>query len=952
MKNSKTLTANAVRMGILALSSTLIFPAMAEEAEKPTERIEVTGSKIKRIGELSPTPITVITGDTMVDAGITNVAGLLEELPSATTGLSPETTNNSVFANGLNNADLRGMGTDRTLVLVNGRRFVSGSPTSSAVDLNNIPTSIIERIEISTGGASAVYGSDAVAGVVNIVTKKSFDGFEVDASTRQPSQDGGESSYASFTFGNELDKLSFIGNVSYTKDEQLRGDQRSFIRNGVLSYDHPDNVDNTDGIPRRTILGEGQSSLFIYSKTGDFFAPGGHYVFADNGDIREFEANDFYPASKTQGSRNTQYYTGEGDGYNFLEHKYVRTPLERINAMGNFTYDYADDHSVSLELLYSDTHAYGESSPAFFSFARQRTDNPLLTEQARQFFQDKGMQTFNAYYLGSAFGNRKYDQQRDTARASLSFEGGISESWSYDAYAQFGQVKQHTEFQGEVLTAKLREALDAGLYNGQIVCAKRDAAGNVIGAVEGCTPANIWGKDLVSQQSLDYFSTVAEREATIEQTVFGATVSGDVFELPAGTVVTAFTYEYRKESSVTEPDENMTKGLIFGNASEAMNGGFSVNEAAVEVSVPLISDVFLISDLTLETAYRFMDYSEVGQEDAWKASLNWTVSDDLKLRFNKSKSVRAPNISELYNPKSQTYAGFNDPCEQGQIDNAGQYKDNIVANCRAAGIPVGWAPSNNWKSTNHPGFIVGNTDLSAEIANDITIGFVYTPQYLENFSVTVDYWEFDMEDMITYPSAAQIVSGCYESESLDNPYCALIERTPGTLEIDNFYQKPVNAATSNLKGTDFEVNYGFDTGFGDFDLRLLGTYLENREHNTTGKEEDYRNTTGNYNNPRLKMRFTANYSIDDLGLALTSNYRHHTRLSNDWTPEDNDYNEVPSYIKWDLTGRYNITDALQVRAGVLNLFDVEPPRNPATYDQGAYFDLDGRTYTLGVNYKF
>ena len=229
-------TAKAVRFGLLAAATSIACTGFSYAEDKPEtfERIEVTGSKIKRIGEIAPTPVTVITGDGLIEAGVTNVADLLHKMPNTLVGLAPETTNNTVFASGLNNTDLRGLGSDRTLVLVNGRRFVAGSPSSGAVDLNNIPTAMVERIEITTGGASAVYGSDAIAGVVNIVTKTSFDGLAIDASTTRPTEDGGEEEYASLTFGSDLGKANFVTNISWSRQGQISYMDREFLREAPI----------------------------------------------------------------------------------------------------------------------------------------------------------------------------------------------------------------------------------------------------------------------------------------------------------------------------------------------------------------------------------------------------------------------------------------------------------------------------------------------------------------------------------------------------------------------------------------------------------------------------------------------------------------------------------------------------------------------------------------------
>ncbi len=949
--NSKI--AKAIRLAVMfGASASAAMSVSTFAAEESVERIQVTGSKIKRIGELSPTPVTVIMGDAFVNAGITNVADLLSQLPAAAVGISPETSNNSIFANGLNTTDLRGLGSSKTLVLVNGRRFVSGEPGDSAVDLNNIPTAMVERIEITTGGSSAIYGSDAVAGVVNIITKKSMSGIEIDASTSTPTEDGGKETYFSFTFGDENEKSSFITNISYAKQEQLAGHQRNFLVNGPVSYDNPDNVNNEDGIPRRSIYMAGNKKLKYYSPTGDFFMPSGHYIFADDGTVRDFEANDFLPESQTSGSRNTNYFLGEGDGYHFLDNKYVRTPLERINVTSQFNYDIAEDHSMNFEFLYSDTSAFGESSP-IFKGTTLRADNAFFSAETQQFFTDEGQTTFTTYLTTDALGHRKYEQDRATVRAALSFEGLLSDDWVYDAYIQKGQVHQVTTWHGEMIEEHYNNAIDAVNWEGEIVCADRNDDGNVVGGIAGCSPLNLWGRNLASQEALDYIGATAMRDATIDQTTAAITVSGDLYTLPAGMIASAFTLEYREEKSTTTPDAAMGAGLIFGNQSLASSGKYDVFEAAVELSVPLLTNSVVADDIFLELAYRFMDYSSTGKDNAWKIGINYVLNGELTMRANMSRSVRAPNIGELYAPGSQTFSSFTDPCGQGAIDNAAaEKKANIEANCRADGIPVGWEPSEDWKRSNHSGYISGNTELTNEVANDFTVGFVYNPSFIEGFGITVDYWSFDFSDEINYPDAEDVVDGCYESESLDNLYCGLKERTAAMLEIDNYYVRPINSATSKMSGADIELNYIVETSFGTFAPRLIATYNENRGGNDTGFAEDAYQEEGEQKFPKWKASFITNYDYKDLSLTLKINYRAGTVDDNEWDIEQNDYNDIPSYTTVDITGRYVITDGLQIRAGILNVFDRQPPFNPFAYDEAQYYDLFGQRLTLGVNYTF
>ncbi len=356
-----------------------------------------------------------------------------------------------------------------------------------------------------------------------------------------------------------------------------------------------------------------------------------------------------------------------------------------------------------------------------------------------------------------------------------------------------------------------------------------------------------------------------------------------------------------------------------------------------------------------------MDYSSTGTDSAWKVGLNYVLNDEFRLRANMARSVRAPNISELFASKSQTFRSFNDPCGQGAIDNApAETKANIENNCRAAGIPQGWEPSEDWKRTNHAGFILGNVDLQNEVADDVTIGFVYNPSWAEGLGITVDYWKFELEDEINYPSAIDIVNFCYESESLENLYCGLLERTAGTFEIDDYSEKPINSASSELSGVDLEVVYNFETDFGTFEPRLIATYIEKAGINNTGFADDYQVLHGSQfmtgsvatDRVRWKARLITNYSYEDFSAALTINYRHNSVQDNEWDAEQNDYNDLPSYTTFDLTGRYILTEGLELRAGVLNMFDRKPPHVYGANSDGAFYDMFGKRLTVGVNYQF
>lgn len=933
----------AVRIALLATTSTALLASTSLYAaeEEIIERIAVTGSKIKRIGSLSATPVTVITGADMMKMGITNVADILNKLPSSTVGLSPETTTNNIFANGLNFTNLRGLGSDRTLVLVNGRRFVAGSNGGSAVDLNTIPTAMVARIEIITGGASAVYGSDAIAGVINIITRKDLDGIELDVSYTQPQQSGGEESQFSITAGGDYldNKLSSIFNFTYAEQSQLRPTDRDFLDNPVNSIYNPD---TSEGAPAR-IAYEGRKPLSWLNEAGTFSADdGGQYTFDNNGAMKVFD----YGEGRIPGPGNNSNYCGPScEGYDPINYGLVRTPLERMVFTLNTDYEINDDHKIFTEISYIDYQSNGEGSPVFHSNNPIMVDNAFLPEDTRQLMIDTGMLELNLSRMDTEFGNRVYNQDRETFRFLIGIEGAITDEWEYSFHAQRGQLKETTVWDGEIWADRYDKAKDAVFANdGSIVCRDADAK------AAGCVPLNLLGVNQASQEAIDWVSTSAGQTAKTTQTTTGLVVNGALFDLPAGYISAAFSADYRKEESETHPDQALIDGTIFGNNSLPMQGEYDVMEFAAEFSIPLLSDMFLVHDLGLDLAYRWMDYSTAGQEDAWKIGLNWSPIEDIRFRATKSKSVRAPNIGELFDPGGQTFESFKDVCDAINVELGAD--GNRKKNCQASGLPQGWNPSDEWFQSNTPGVNAGNPDLKSETSNDYTIGMVYTPNYLEGFSLTVDYWAFEISNAINDIDVDVAVRYCYDSVSLDNVYCDLFTRDSTSGDIIDFLQAPVNSASFDVKGLDIETHYNIPTdSFGDFNIHLIATYLEQWETNPTGFTEDLQVDVGEYTDPRWKAMFSLGWNYDALSLEARSNYRHSAVADNEWQPKNNNYNDIPSYTIWDFTGAYDFTDSFTLRFGMKNAFDIAPPRNPYVSDGDGYYDTQGRAFFLGANYR-
>ncbi|MBQ4858694.1 TonB-dependent receptor [Pseudoalteromonas sp. MMG007] len=962
MLNNKV--SKAVRLAIaFGAASTVAFTANTfaaeDEGAEKVERIEVTGSRIKRFSEVSPTPVTTITGEELSNAGITNVSDLLQKLPSSGVGSAPTTTTNTIFGAGINTTDLRQLGEGRTLVLVNGRRYVGASVDNPAVDLNGIPTEMIERMDIVHGGASAVYGSDAIAGVVNIILKKSQDTIDFNYKKSITEQSGGEEESFSFTFGGEDDKISFITSLSYSETEQLEAQDRDFLRNPVSGMLNPDNVSDDDGIPQNILAtGEyaGLQTLGYYDRAGDAFLPNGHVVFEDNGAFSPVTVG-----GVTRPAPNNQLrYFGDGfsNGYKFIEHQDLATPLNRFNVFTNVVNNYADDHSMNFEISFSKASAYAESSPIFLAESI-RSDNAFLHPDAKAQLDEAGQDSVTIYKLASGFGNRTYEDDRTTLNTTLSFQGLLLDEFDYEVYFSYGRNKNDTTWNGEFLSENFNKAIDAVEIDGAIRCADRDSDGTLVGALDGCQALSLFGLNGASQEALDYVTTSASISKVKQQQVIGGVISGYAFDMPAGGVSFALSAEHRKETGSNEPGAAMQNNLVFGNFVKAWDGEFTVDEIGVEMSVPLLVDAPFVDSLSLELAARYMDYSSVGDNVAWKVGFNYAMNDQLRFRGTKSKSVRAPSLSQLYSAGTQSFASYGDPCDQTNISTATDSKKaNLIANCQAAGIPnpgttVGdWRPSDDWRSVTPPSVNSGNPNLQEETSDDTLFGVIYTPT--ENITLIADYWSFDVEDAINSLGAQRVVDDCYEASSLDNSACDLVDRDPITLDISEVRNGPYNLASYALKGVDLEGTYKYESSYGLFNVRLLASYLEHREFNTDVSSDGYEPTptVGEVRYPRWQGNLTLGYTYDDLYIGMIGKYRHSTVQDREWTIENNNYNDVPSYTEWSLNGRYNVSEMIEVRLGISNLFDITPPRNPETYDDGEFFDVYGRRFNLGLNLRF
>jgi len=932
------------------------------------DQIVVTGSRIARPDLVNPMPVSVIDMEEQLRFGQTNLYDVLSSNPAIGVGNSLSSGVGGWDA-GAAFINLRNLGTNRSLTLIDGKRRVSSSARSSAVDIATIPLGMIERVDIVTGGAAAVYGADAVTGAVNIITKKNIEQTTVSATKGLSERgDAGEfsASVASgFQFADGRGRVSLGG--TYSKTDPLYMYDRYDWRDQPLILANPANTGPADGIPDKVHLYNYRQHYYAYEP--NFWVAGDQkrYMLESGGGVREMFHDQYY----TNGPG--QFATGNGgDGRNLTDHYQFRGADQTVSFMGRVDFDFSDNLHGGAWLNHARTNYDGNNYPyrddtrtTFMGVgsAKAYLDNPFLPDSIRQLMQDKGL---TALSIDRTYGNfpvREEDHNRTTNTVGFEFGGNLGAYTAWSAFAQYGSVTNDF-VQGNVpRRSHWLAARDVIEVNGQPVC--RDAAARAA----GCVPLNIFSTTAPSKALLGYVLDDRNERRQNTQLLAGAQVNGSAFELPAGALQFAAGLEYRKDTLKNTDDPlaksgELTYGGGPGKRSE-LDVESDVAEVFGELMVPLLADATFAKRLDLELAYRYSDYSTVGGTNAWKTGLLWEPVDGFAVRGVRSRSVRTPNYGELYEPifTSTTAGSIADPCMVGSYDVSALR----AANCLASGVPE---PITDPKIGPHI-TTGGNPDLKPETSDSLTIGFVWQPAFLENFDLTVDYWDIKIEDVITQINYATIMRLCVDLPSVDNPYCAAVTRnqTPDVPTAQHGVVLPAGAALTvtaqqanvsrlRARGIDVSARYAFDLGPGRLGLKLAGTWLKEHITQTTpGISSGDVISDGAYSNPHLKASLTTTYDIGQFGVALNTRF-HGDGLgdANASSAEEYDDNTVPSRTYHDLSARYSFNNGHTVNVGVSNLLDTQPPYmgfgEPGIYANASVYDLVGRAYNLTWNYTF
>lgn len=957
----------------------------AEEAQK-LERIEVTGSRLIKLSTDSPSPLQIITSEEIAKSGVANLQDLLLKNPAlGTPGISRTNSNFSTSGGGQATVDLRNLGSDRTLVLVNGRRFVAGVPTSSTVDLNTIPADFIERVEILTGGASASYGSDAIAGVVNIILKKNYQGLMVDVQQGQSEKNDDKKSKFSMTYGsNAADgKANMMLHFGYTK------------QGAVMSKDREGN--ETDNISVGAGLTGNWKEIFdvrypFYSS----FAPQGRFFVGPTlATSRTFDANGNVIPFSTNGP------AGDGvgaTGFNRQAYRTIAIPTERYLFAAKGEVQLAENHTAYVEGNYAQTttrtalepfplSASGNggiypgtnSVPAETRLANGTiVRNPLIPQALFDLMRDSngdGLKDYNFTRRMSEFGGRGGKADRDTFRIVSGVNGELGGSWDYDVYAMYGSNKEAQVAGGQVNVLNFRNALEViPDANGNAIC--RDAEARK----QGCVPVDIFGLGKISAGAVNYIQAPSLLATFTTQKMAAATVRGELMQLPAGPLAVAFGGEYRAEYSRTEFDPLQQAGLNAGNAIPRTEGKFNVKELFGEFRVPLLRKMPGVESLAVTGIARQSDYSTIGNTTSWNLGAEYSPIRDLKFRASRAAAVRAPNIGELFSPGSQTFpTGLIDPC----LGVTATSNTPASAACRAApGVAANIAANGKFTLTQADtqgisGFGSGNPNLKSETANSITAGVVFSPTSIEalrNFTFTADYFRIKIDDAINGVGRQFILDQCYTGDSF---YCRFITRraapvganSAGSLELINTTQR--NSGGQYTSGIDLTVGYTGQVGPGKFNSRLAYTrMIAGYTIPDVGAERD--NYVGEIGAPKDKFSLSLGYTYQGFGASTQITYLGKSSLDDKFLagfnidPDDENSATLPpgflgvksrTYV--DLNFSYTMGKT-RFYLGIDNAFNTKAPLIPSgvpgnttgTLTDAGTYDAIGRRYYAGVRFEF
>ncbi len=953
---------NSVRFALAtaataSLSSLQMQSAMAQEQDQQAsgsdsmEEVIVTGSRVRRVDAESASPIVTIDQAAIEKSGVTTAGDLLQRLPVVSgAATNPAVNNGGGF--GEANVELRGLDAKRTLVLLNGRRLgLVGA--SDATDINLIPVNLIERVDVLKEGAGAIYGSDAIAGVVNFITRKDVEGAELTASYGETAENDGKTQNVNLLWGTSGDNFRFSINGNYNKTEGVSAGDRAFSEFAMYFY---------------------SGSIF---PGGSSRVPNGRFYVPEESGLPPNVA-DCASVTRVAGSPGSNLATdyrcyAPTDAYNYQPFNLIMTPQERGSIFANYEYDINEAVQLYAEVLYSRTSSgfqiaplpfdavaddvviSGDSyyNPFGYSFGGADGANPNLTMRLE------------------ALGNRFSKTSSDSKVAKLGVRGPLFGSeWNYDAMVGYSRLDQTASVSGYLYQPGLAGAFGPSFLNddGVVQCG---TAENPV-ALGQCTPVNIF--NLTDPAQITALGTISsgydtDRVYTSKQASFA--VDGKMFSMPAGDALISVQADYTElhgdfnvDFMVTATPPLYLNCLLAQETCTGPNsGGYDVSEISAEVFLPLVKDVTGVQALNLTIGSRYSDYSLFGDTTNSTFKLEYRPVEDIMLSGTFAEVFRAPTILDLYASPTNNSSTFADPC-------VGLTTARLTANPNLAAACVGVIPDTDFSQPNGQvtGLLTSNEELDPETGDVTTFGITWQPSFLNNnFSIRVDYWKYKIDGVITQLDTNYSMDQCVATG--DPQYCGLITRFGATTanpgQISVFLQPTRNLGTLETDGIDVGARYSLrDTAAGSFNFTIDWTHINsytNSPPNAPVQEVvgTYDRQFGNYADNRATAtigwsmdKFDAQLGarfIDDIVLLLPS--------GGAIAPEDNPPLPIDSFIYLDLYFGYTINDSIKVSLSATNLSDEQPPMlyqnnvTNANTDVNTY-DTLGRRYAISATYKF
>jgi iron complex outermembrane receptor protein len=1053
--------------------------AMSQDDEA-LEEITVTGSRIQRGNLTQPNPVYGLDAEDVKMSGELNLIDIVDDLPqlfSSDNGAQSDFFTETGIDNtpGLARLNLRGLGANRTLVLVDGKRHVSGQAGSAAVDIGSIPSALVERIEVLTGGASSIYGADAVSGVVNFIMKDNYEGTQLDVMGGASDEGGGDEYSISLTHGRNMldDRVNVTINITGRRRNNILYLDRDWaIDSGIASRQNSNwrrffqigDPLPPGASPQEPITtGSGSSCMAVYPGTDPglveracnappssiehnlrfgltspnglfgialadditaatpepatdfpalhtefdlpFLAPGtpvmdfnnngiddciesvmganwvgGCVVVDADGTIRPFN-----PGLLDGDFLNFDAIGGDGSPQNGADDQSLDPAYEMLsfNALVDIELNETTELFADFKYVNTETRTQG-GTIAFFDTINISPENPFVPQPMQDLLNQ--ILALNPQFANTAqfFMTRDPEDihnngiwDRETIRVVAGIRGKFWDNWTSELAVNIG----HTEEDGRnqaLLNDRWFAALDVvDDGNGNPVCRSEvepgwtiddfnndsifgDSGVNTFTPGDGsCVPANPFGGDRISTEAQDFIAPWSRRLDEIDQLVLSLIVTGDTerwFSLPGGPIGLAAGIEYRDEKSQSIPDAFEEAGYFFNSQTSPIIGELSVTELFVEFSAPIVSGVTGFEELTLDAAYRYSDYDlVVDKTSTWSAGINWAPIEDLRFRGTVSRAVRAPNIFELFSPETRTIYNLDiDVCDQDEIDALAvsdpETAANRAANCAAD--PLVGPNFVNPLTSNFPGVTGGNPNLIEEESDTVTAGIVFQPRFLDGLTVTVDYWDIEIDDAIATVEDIDVLRGCYDGPALDPTFCNQFTRiddpTSGFFGGLNFLRTgQVNFAKLQTSGVDSEVSYALDAFGGELRFRANVTFLNDlTEFRSTLDPTLGDVETGEMYLPEWAGNLSVRFGIDNL------TFDYHARYVGDQTHREVEESQVASFQNaltddlWmhDISAVWEISDTYTVYGGIQNVSDEKPFATQPSFPTGPR----GRYLFLGV----